>query len=413
MVIDTCLVREDDAIWYLDSRATRHVNPHKDWFIDYKLLLKGQTIFVENDAECQIKGIDTISILLNNGVFKKIINVFYVPRMAKNLLSVQEFRKVGFGIHLGQDIYIEDKHGKRVTHLEEINGLFKIGNNPKDEKALTSYSSTDVPKIQISHERLGHIRFQKMKDLKDLEKNIDFTIGNLKNIPKCEACLYGKQSRKKFPNNQAKKALQLLELIHSDLVGPLPNSLGGSTHFITFIDDLSRFTSITFLKAKSEALEQFKIFNAWTENQTQKSIKSLRSDNGGEYISKNFKRFCEDHGISRQFTIPYTPQQNGVVERKNHTFMEVARSMLMASNLDAKFWAKAISTSCYLQNIIPTKVVKKSTPYELWYGFKPSYTHLHIFGCKGYAKIPNEKRHKLYTKTKKCIFIGYNNQSKG
>ena len=112
-------------------------------------------------------------------------------------------------------------------------------------------------------------------------------------------------------------------------------------------------------------MEQFKIFKAWAKNQTQKSIKSLRSDNGGEYISKDFKRFCEDHGISRQFTIPYTPQQNGVAERKNCTWMEAARSMLMASNLDDEFWTEAISTSCYLQNITSTKAVKKSTPYEL------------------------------------------------
>ena len=217
-----------------------------------------------------------------------------------------------------------------------------------------------------------------MKDIKDLEKDIDFTAGNLKTFPKCEACLYGKQSKKKFPNNQTRKASQLLELIHSDLVGHVPNSLGGSRYFITFIDDLSRFTSIAFLKEKSEALEQFKIFKAWAENQ--KSMKSLRSDNGGEYISKDFKRFCEDHGISRQFTIPYTPEQNGVAERKNRTLMEATRSMLMASNLDAKFWTEAISTSYYLQNITPTKAVKKFTPYELWYGFKPFYTHLHIFG---------------------------------
>ena len=306
---------------------------------------------------------------------------------------------------MGQDIYIEDKHCKRVIHLEEINGLFKIGNNPQDDKALTSYSSTDVPKLQIWHEKLDHIGFHKMKDLKDLEKDIDFTIGNLKTLSKCEACLYGKQFRKKFRNNQAKRALQLLELIHSDLVGPLPNSLGGSRYFVTFIDDLSRLSSISFLKAKSEALEQFKIFKAWTENQTQKSIKSLRSDNGGEYISKNFKRFCEDHRISRQFTIPYTPQHNGVAERKNCALMEASKSMLMASNLDAKFWAEAISTSCYLQNITPIKASKKSTPYELWYRFKPSYSDLHIFGCRGYAKIPDEKRWKLDMKNKKCILL--------
>ena len=147
-MIDTCLVREDDAIWYFDSGATRHVTLYRDRFIDYKLLSKGQTISVGDDIECQIKGIDTIPILLNNGGFLKITNVLYKPRMEKNLLSAQEFRKVGFGIHLEQDIYIKDKHGKRVTHLEEINGLFKIGKNPKDDKALASYSSIDVPNFK-------------------------------------------------------------------------------------------------------------------------------------------------------------------------------------------------------------------------------------------------------------------------
>ena len=94
LVIDTCLVREDDAIWSLDSRAIRHVTPHKDWFIDYKLLPKRQTIFVGNDTQCQIKGIGTIPILLNNGVFNKITNVLHVPNMTKNILSAQEFRRV-------------------------------------------------------------------------------------------------------------------------------------------------------------------------------------------------------------------------------------------------------------------------------------------------------------------------------
>ena len=99
-----------------------------------------------------------------------------------------------------------------------------------------------------------------MKDLKDLEKDIDFTTGNLKTFSKCEDCLYGKHSRKKFPINQVKRALQLLKLTHSDLIRPLPNSLEGSRYFITFIDDLFRFISIAFLKAKLEALKQFKIF---------------------------------------------------------------------------------------------------------------------------------------------------------
>ena len=125
-MIDTCLVRKDDAIGTLTLELQDMSLPTKIGLLIINYYQRDKSYLLE----CQIKGIDTIPILLNNGVSKKIINVRHVPRMAKNLLSVQEFRKVGFGIHLGQDIYIEDKHGKRVTHLEEINGLFKIGNNP-------------------------------------------------------------------------------------------------------------------------------------------------------------------------------------------------------------------------------------------------------------------------------------------
>ena len=129
LMIDICLICKDDIIWYLDSRAIRHVTLHKNRFTNEKLLPKGQTIFVKHNHECQIKGIDNFLILLNNGVFKKITNAFHVPRMAKNLLLAQEFRKIDFEIHLRQDIYIEDKYGKRLTHLEEINGFFKISKN--------------------------------------------------------------------------------------------------------------------------------------------------------------------------------------------------------------------------------------------------------------------------------------------
>ena len=170
---------------------------------------------------------------------------------------------------------------------------------------------------------------------------------------------------------------------------------------------------IAFLKAKSEAFNEFKVFKAWAENHTQKSIKILRSDNGGEYTSKEFNEFCKNHGIARQLTISYTPQQNGVAERKNRTLMEATRCMLKSSNLERRFWAEAVSTACYLQNITPIKALISKTSWELWYGTKPIYAHLHVFGCKGFAKIPDEQRQKLDMKSKDCIFVGYSDQSKG
>ena len=99
-------------------------------------------------------------------------------------------------------------------------------------------------------------------------------------------------------------------------------------YFILFIDDFSRMTWVYFLKEKSEVFGVFKKFKALIENQSGKRIKVLRSDRGKEYTSREFERFCEDEGIERQLTVAYSPQQNGVSERKNRTVMEMARSML-------------------------------------------------------------------------------------
>jgi hypothetical protein len=123
----------------------------------------------------------------------------------------------------------------------------------------------------------------------------------------------GKQSKKKFPSI-AKRVNELLKIVHSDIVGPLgplPSSLEGSKFFIIFIDDMSHFTYITLLKAKFEVLYQFKIYKSLIENMTQETIKLLRSNNGGEYIS-TFKKCCKENGILHQYTISYASQQNGV-----------------------------------------------------------------------------------------------------
>jgi transposase InsO family protein len=120
-----------------------------------------------------------------------------------------------------------------------------------------------------------------------------------------------------------------LELVHTDLCGPTrTQSLQGEKYFMFLIDDYSRMTWVTFLKEKYEAFEKFKEFKALVENKTNLKIKCLRSDRGGEFISNEFEEFCELHGIKRHFSAARTPQHNGVVERKNQTIQEMARTML-------------------------------------------------------------------------------------
>ena len=151
-----------------------------------------------------------------------------------------------------------------------------------------------------------------MRDLPSIKENNEV----------CEGCLLGKQHRFPFSTSGAWRAKDLLELIHTDVCGPMRTpSHENNKYFILFIDDFSRMTWVYFLKEKSEVFGVFKKFKALAENQSGKWIKVLRSDRGKEYTSREFERFCEDEGIERQLTVAYSPQQNGVFERKNRTVM--------------------------------------------------------------------------------------------
>ena len=152
-----------------------------------------------------------------------------------------------------------------------------------------------------------------------------------------------------------KRANKILELVHSDVFGPVSvPSLHNSVYYVSFIDYFSRNTWIYFLRNKSEVFDIFREFKVVVENQTGKKIKALRTDNGGEFCKKDFEEFCKKCGIAQQKTTPYTPQQNRFAERMNRTLMEKARSMLSGIGLGQEFWAEAVETACYLVNISPS-----------------------------------------------------------
>lgn len=136
-------------------------------------------------------------------------------------------------------------------------------------------------------------------------------------------------------------------------------------------------------------------------------IKVLRTNRVREFTSHEFNSFCEKHGIIRQLTTPYSPQQNGVSEMKNRTIVEMARSLMKHWNLPNKLWAEVVNTAVYLLNISPTRAVKNKTPYESWHGVKPIVSHLRVFGCIAYSLIPSHKLQKLDTRSERCVFIGY------
>uniref|UniRef100_A0A2N9FS65 Integrase catalytic domain-containing protein n=1 Tax=Fagus sylvatica TaxID=28930 RepID=A0A2N9FS65_FAGSY len=258
------------------------------------------------------------------------------------------------------------------------------------------------------HARLGHIGKDRMARLAR-----EGLLGPLAKVdlPICEPCLAGKACRKPF--GKAVRATQPLELIHSDICGPMNvKARHGASYFLTFIDDYTRYGYVQLIAHRYEALDCFKRFVAEVENQHEKSLKALRTDRGREYLSDQFKDLCEEKGIRRQLTIPNTPQQNGVAERRNRTLLDMVRSMMAQANLPISFWGDALLTAAYILNRVPSQSVS-STPYELWKGEKPNLEHLRPWGSAGFVHSTAHKYGKLGPRARKHIFIRYSDSSKG
>ena len=146
------------------------------------------------------------------------------------------------------------------------------------------------------------------------------------------------------------------------------------------------------LKKKGEVLQRFQEWKALVEKSSGRKVKTLRSDNGGEFTSTEFTSYLVKEGIHHELTTPHTPQQNGVAERLNRTLIESVRTMLADSRLPHRFWAEALSTAVYLRNRSPTKALEEITPHEAWSGTKPDVSSLRIFGSCAYAHVPKVER---------------------
>eukprot|EP01018_Ginkgo_biloba_P022218 Gb_20056 [translate_table: standard] len=327
-----------------------------------------------------------------------------------NLLSVGQMMEQDYKLEFDNgECLIKDKLNKgKVVAKGELttDRLFKLVIPPQPYvlKATTDESI-------LWHCRYGHLNYGGLVMLRKNEMVVGLPfIQGSKEV--CEGCIYGKQHRDSFPVSKF-KAREPLELVHIDLCGSMKTlPMGKARYFMAFIDDYTRNIWVYFLKEKSEEFMKFVEFRAMEERQSGYKLRILRSDNGGEYISNEFKDFCRKVGIQKKYTTPYTPQQNGIAERKNRIILEMARSMMKEKNIGDELWAEGVYIAVYLLNRSPTKDLVNKTPEEAWTGIKPNVSNLKIFGCIAYAHVPDEKRTKMESKSIKCIFIGYSGEQK-
>ena len=411
-------VNQKDLTWYIDSGASQHMSYDKEMMEDYVHFANPQKVRLGDNREVQALGKGNIWLNIKAGDKYKpvrLVDVLHVPDLAKNLFSVSVVAKRGYSIELQQSgCVILDKCGTVLGSGMIQDNLYALDVSETNMEFHDVNVSTNEHLEDLWHQRYGHLSTNNLRLLRDqkLVSGMDFQ--SAKESEFCEGCAHGKQKRASFPKGHATRASEILEIVHSDVCGPMQtDSLGGNRYFVTFIDDKSRFTAVYFMKTKDQVLEKFKEYEAMVTNMTDKKIKILRSDNGGEYISKEFSNYLKVKGIQRQFSVPRTPQQNGVAERMNRTIQETARSMMHNVGLGEKFWAEAVCTAVIIRNRSPTVAVDNMTPYECFHGKKPDVSNFKVFGCKAYMHVPKENRKKWDSKTKKSIFVGYSITSKG
>ncbi|WZZ88610.1 hypothetical protein YC2023_117189 [Brassica napus] len=358
-------------------------------------------VMIANGDKIPIKGIGKLKL------FNKESKAFYMPEFTSNLLSVKKCTNdlqcnVIFSPNdvKFQDIESSRLIGKGVTKgdlymLEELTSV------PDYSCSFTSASLLN--KHALWHARVGH------PHVKALNLMVPGVVFENKN---CEACILGKHCRTVFQKSTTVYE-NCFDLVHSDVWTAPCLSRDSYKYFVTFIDEKSKYTWLTLIQTKDRVLDAFRNFQTYVTNHYHAKIKILRSDNGGEYTSNAFKQHLSQYGILHQTSCPYTPQQNGVAERKNRHLMEVARSLMFQSNVPKRFWSDAVATACYLINRTPTKILNEKAPFEVLNKYKPVLDYLKVFGCLCYVLKPGEMRNKLEARSTKAVFIGYSATQKG
>uniref|UniRef100_A0A1J3K4I8 Retrovirus-related Pol polyprotein from transposon TNT 1-94 n=2 Tax=Noccaea caerulescens TaxID=107243 RepID=A0A1J3K4I8_NOCCA len=420
------LTHVSSKTWWIDSGANVHVTNSLQGFLSTQTINSSENyLFMGNRDKAPVEAIGTYRLILESGFCLDLFQTLYVPSISRNLVSLSKLDLAGFKSTQGDGCFNLFLNSNCIGSGIMVDGLYKLklADQPlethltlQDNRGVKR-KTCDIDSYFLWHKRLGHISSERIKRLvKDgVIPTLDFT-----NITACVDCIKGKQT--KHTKRGATRSTQLLEIIHTDICGPFDvPTFGGEKYFITFIDDFSRYCYLYLLHEKSQSVDAVQAFITEAERQLDRKVKIIRSDRGGEFYGRYdetgqhpgpFAKLLQKLGIVAQYTTPGSPWQNGVAERRNRTYLEMVRSMMSHANLPKSLWMDALRTAVYILNRVPSKAVPK-TPFELWKGWKPSLSHLQVWGCPAEARIYNPHEKKLDSRTISGFFIGYPEKSKG
>ena len=395
---------EKADVWYLDSGATHHMTGRRELFSDLNTDVRG-TVRFGDASKVDIKGIGSIAFEGRTGEHRVLQGVYYIPALKNSIISLGQLDETGSKVEIYHDVLrIWEHTGRLIAKVKRgANRLYTLQLHAAQPLCLAACRG-DV--AWQWHERMGHLNFDALRRLgkEEMARGVP-VIDHVEQV--CDTCVTTKMRRRPFPAATQYRAKQPLELVHGDLCGPVtPATPGGNRYFLLLVDDASRFMWAALIPSKDAAAEAIKRIKLSAEAESGQKIRVLRTDNGGEFTVADFATYCAEQGIKRHFSAPHSPQQNGVVERRNQSVVAMARALLKQRGLPARFWGEAVMTAVHILNRSPTRALKGITPYEAWHGRSPTLGHMKVFGCVAYTRKLSQLR-KLDDRGEAGVFIGY------
>lgn len=427
----------EDA-WIVDTGAAYHVCNNIEAFETVQdteepkqarpYTKDGQAIRIEKEGTVRLR-------TASNGKEKALVltKVAFIPQARCNLISAGRLQVAGYTYRTVSDSNVKDwecidsKSGQTVLEARLVgpSSLLKAVVAVKwSDHAHTHTRSCNTDgvmdmvagihdvscaSLHTWHQRMGHLRYDALTRLANSKNVCGMKFSNNEPVV-CDVCKISKARHKPF-GVASNRSTVVLERVHADVCGPVHTATrNGSKYYLVIVDDASRHTSVYFLKQKSDALKGFNHYRLFWQAHLGKQIKFFRSDNGGEFTSNEFEHECADNGIHHEKTIPETPQQDGVSERKIQALNERARCMMLQASIPSELWSEAVREAAALLNASPTVALKTGTPNSVWYGKPTNVEAFRVFGCEAYIKT--KQSDKFGPRAERGVYLGMDEERK-
>ena len=345
-----------------------------------------------------------------------------VPSLAQSILSVPAITEKGGKVTFegNRCLITPSTHGQPFcVAFKQQNDCFYLSPSQHSGSALRLHGDTpgkSAAPLTLWHQRLGDAGWQLLSSYLGKTPPHGVTVTDLATDPDCPSCWEGKMSRTSYPSSESTTSSPF-QLVHMDLVGPLkPHSFHTQKKYVlVLVDDFTHFVWVYGLRTKSEAPELIQHWVRLVQNQFNTTVKTFRSDRGGEFLNTELAAFCSDLGIKQELTADKSPEQNGKAERMHQTLFNKARCMLLRSGLPPSFWLHAVHYAAWIQNRIPTSATSK-VPYSVLTGKVPNVAMAKVFGCLSHIFLHPDNRiknRKLSSHAEWGIFLGVREETKG